>query len=100
MLGLRKPTKLKALGDLADIRTGFTFREKVEELSSGGNAHVAQIKDVRSVWEHTNTATLQAFEEANGTKPKDAGKSALQDIFSVSPLSLTRFDAPKLSSPT
>lgn len=57
---MRKPTKLKALGDIADIRTGFTFREKVEELSSGGNAHVAQIKDVRSAWELTNTATLQA----------------------------------------
>ena len=57
---MRKPTNLKALGYIADIRTGFTFREKVEEVSVGGNAHVAQIKDVRSAWEQTNTALLQA----------------------------------------
>lgn len=57
---MRKPTKLKALGDIADIRTGFTFREKVEEVLVGGNVHVAQIKDVRSAWEQTNTALLQA----------------------------------------
>lgn len=57
---MRKTTKKRYLGEIADIRTGFTFREKVEELSSGGNAHVAQIKDIRSAWESTNTATLQA----------------------------------------
>ncbi|MDY7220292.1 restriction endonuclease subunit S [Denitrificimonas sp. JX-1] len=59
---MRKPTKLKALGDIADIRTGFTFREKVEEVSVGGNAHVAQIKDVRSAWETTHTARLHAHQ--------------------------------------
>lgn len=59
---MRKPTKLKALGDIADIRTGFTFREKVEEVSVGGNAYVAQIKDVRSAWEQNNTAMLQAHQ--------------------------------------
>lgn len=57
---MRKTTKKRYLGEIADIRTGFTFRERVDELTSGGNAHVAQIKDVRSAWEHTNTATLQA----------------------------------------
>lgn len=53
-------TKKRFLGDLANIRTGFTFREKVEEVSMGGNAHVVQIKDARSEWERTNTARLQA----------------------------------------
>lgn len=59
---MRKPIKLKALGDIADIRSGFTFREKVDELISGGNAHVAQIKDVRSAWEITHTARLHAHQ--------------------------------------
>ena len=36
------------LSDLAEIRTGFTFREKVEEVDSG-NAHVLQIKDIRNI---------------------------------------------------
>lgn len=57
---MHKPTKLKPLGEVADIRTGFTFREKIAELSQGGNAHVAQIKDVRSAWEATDTSSLQA----------------------------------------
>lgn len=59
---MRKPTKIKALGDIADIRSGFTFREKIDELTSGGNAHVAQIKDVRSAWETTHTAMLHAHQ--------------------------------------
>ena len=59
---MRKPTKVKALGDIADIRSGFTFRERIDELNSGGNAHVAQIKDVRSAWERTNTAMLHAHQ--------------------------------------
>jgi restriction endonuclease S subunit len=49
-------TNLKPLGDIADIRTGYTFRERVEEISKNGNAHIAQIKDVRSLWEKTNTS--------------------------------------------
>ena len=49
---------LTALGDIADIRTGYTFREKVAEASEAGNAHIAQIKDVRSAWEASNTSTL------------------------------------------
>lgn len=59
---MRKPTKVQVLGDIADIRSGFTFRERIDELNSGGNAHVAQIKDVRSAWEHTNTAMLHAHQ--------------------------------------
>src|SRR5690606_36640860 len=59
---MHKPTKLKLLGEVADIRTGFTFREKIAELSQGGNAHVAQIKDVRSAWEATGTSNLQAHQ--------------------------------------
>lgn len=45
MSNLKKSLKLS---DLAEIRTGFTFREKIEEVESG-NAHVLQIKDVRSI---------------------------------------------------
>lgn len=59
---MRKPTKVQVLGDIADIRSGFTFRERIDELNSGGNAHVAQIKDVRSAWERTNTAMLHAHQ--------------------------------------
>lgn len=47
------------LGTLASVRSGYTFRERVDELASGGNAHVAQIKDVRSAWETTSVATVQ-----------------------------------------
>lgn len=59
---MRKPTQVKALGDIADIRSGFTFRGRIDELTKGGNAHVGQIKDVRSAWEHTNTAMLHAHQ--------------------------------------
>ena len=59
---MRKATRLKALGDIAEVRTGFTFREKVEEISTGGNAHVAQIKDVRGVLEATYTTELRAHQ--------------------------------------
>ena len=38
--------KMVKLGVVADIRQGFTFREKVQEEASG-NAHIVQIKDVR-----------------------------------------------------
>lgn len=54
------PTKLMALGDIATIRSGFTFREKIDELTSGGNARVAQIKDVRNEWETTQSSLLKA----------------------------------------
>ena len=37
---------LKRLVDVAELRTGFTFRGKIEEVQSG-NAQVVQIKDVR-----------------------------------------------------
>ena len=47
------------LCDLAEIRTGFTFREKVEEVDSG-NAHVLQIKDVRNIATDTCGYTLFA----------------------------------------
>ncbi|MCK9246579.1 MAG: restriction endonuclease subunit S [Anaerolineaceae bacterium] len=57
-----KTIKRYHLGEIAEIRTGFTFRERVEEVSAGGNAHVAQIKDVRGAWEATNTPRLQAHQ--------------------------------------
>ena len=47
------------LSDLTEIRTGFTFREKVEEVESG-NAHVLQIKDIRSIATDTCGYTLFA----------------------------------------
>ncbi|EGR4216846.1 restriction endonuclease subunit S [Vibrio cholerae] len=54
-------TSIRALSDIADLRTGFTFRGKIEEVDKeAGNAHVAQIKDVREAWETSNLFTLQA----------------------------------------
>ena len=55
-------TNLESLGDIAEIRTGYTFREKVDEVTKEGNAHVAQIKDVRSALETTNTSALRAHQ--------------------------------------
>lgn len=53
---------LLSLGDIADIRSGYTFREGVDEVSSNSqaDAHVVQIKDVRNIWERTNTPLIQA----------------------------------------
>ncbi len=53
-------THQKALAEIATIRTGYTFRGKVMELTEGGNAHIAQIKDARSRWEATNRSALDA----------------------------------------
>ncbi|OOV88797.1 restriction endonuclease subunit S [Oceanospirillum linum] len=53
-------THQKSLAEIASIRTGYTFRGKVTELTEGGNAHIAQIKDARSSWEATNRSTLGA----------------------------------------
>lgn len=56
---MSQTTNLTALEDIADIRTGFTFREKIEEVSvSEGTAHVAQIKDVRAMWEATSSSLI------------------------------------------
>ncbi|MDN3396122.1 MULTISPECIES: restriction endonuclease subunit S [unclassified Pseudoalteromonas] len=47
------------LSNIADVRSGFTFREKTEEVDKEiGNAHIAQIKDVREIWEHSNSSLL------------------------------------------
>lgn len=52
-------TKVSYLSDIADIRTGYTFREKVEEVPKRiGNAHIAQIKDVREISERSFSSTL------------------------------------------
>ena len=56
MSNLKKSLKLS---DLAEIRTGFTFREKIEEVESG-NAHVLQIKDIRNIATDTCGYTLYA----------------------------------------
>lgn len=50
---------VRLLGEIADIQTGYTFREKVEEISKSGNAHIAQIKDVRGLWVETNSSLLR-----------------------------------------
>lgn len=47
------------LGDVAEVRNGFTFREKITEVSAGtGTAHIVQIKDARKVAEETGSAEL------------------------------------------
>ena len=52
-------TNIRRLSDIADIRTGYTFREKVEEVErSDGNAYVAQIKDVRELAEASHSFLL------------------------------------------
>ena len=54
-------TNVRPLSDVADIRTGFTFREKIEEVNSiVGNARIAQIKDVREIAEASNSFLLHA----------------------------------------
>lgn len=55
-------TNHKNLAEIANIRTGFTFRGKIEEVSEG-TAHLLQIKDARiqkdqSGSDNINTATL------------------------------------------
>jgi hypothetical protein len=49
----RKPKQnqnQKQLGDIANIRAGYTFRESVKEVDDG-NAHIVQIKDARKALE-------------------------------------------------
>lgn len=47
---------LQPLRKVADIKSGYTFREKVEEIENG-DVHVAQIKDVRKACkEHSSTS--------------------------------------------
>jgi len=48
---------LISLGQIADIRSGFTFRGKIEELSKG-NAFVVQIKDIRQRQDMTGVDLL------------------------------------------
>ena len=56
---MAKLKRFLKLSDLAEVRTGFTFREKVEEVDSG-NAHVLQIKDIRHIATDTCGYTLFA----------------------------------------
>ncbi|MBY8219776.1 restriction endonuclease subunit S [Vibrio cidicii] len=52
-------TNLRLLSEVADIRTGYTFREKVEEVEAEtGSARIAQIKDVREIAETSNSFFL------------------------------------------
>lgn len=52
-------TNLRLLSDIADIRTGYTFREKVDEVEESiGTARIAQIKDVREIAETSNSFFL------------------------------------------
>ena len=50
---------MKTLKSVARIRTGYTFREKVEEVPKGGNACVIQIKDVRKIHEEGTSFNLR-----------------------------------------
>ncbi|HAS8478174.1 TPA: restriction endonuclease subunit S [Vibrio vulnificus] len=52
-------TNIRLLSDIADIRTGYTFREKVDEVEESiGTARIAQIKDVREIAETSNSFLL------------------------------------------
>lgn len=51
---------LQCLNDIADIRTGFTFRGKIEEVAQG-NARVLQIKDARQQQEHSGDDQLNSL---------------------------------------
>ncbi|MCL1125794.1 restriction endonuclease subunit S [Shewanella surugensis] len=52
-------TNIRLLSDVAHIRTGYTFREKVEEVEyKVGNARIAQIKDVREIAKASNSFLL------------------------------------------
>ncbi|WP_211777391.1 restriction endonuclease subunit S [Klebsiella sp. 54] len=44
------PTKLYKIGDLADIRSGYTFRGAVKPASDG-NVRILQIKDLELDWQ-------------------------------------------------
>ncbi len=45
---MKQTANIKSLTEIADLRSGFTFRGKIEEVADG-NAHVVQIKDVRQL---------------------------------------------------
>lgn len=52
-------TNFRLLSEIADIRTGYTFRGKVEEVEDEvGSARIAQIKDVRGIAETANSFLL------------------------------------------
>ncbi|WP_396587737.1 restriction endonuclease subunit S [Bermanella sp. R86510] len=55
---MHTPNK-KSLSELANIRTGYTFRGKVEEISDG-NAHLLQIKDARLQREENKSDIIDA----------------------------------------
>lgn len=58
---MSRSNKLRALGDIADIRTGYAFRGKIEEVGGDkANIHVAQIKDARKLWQDTQSAAIAA----------------------------------------
>lgn len=54
---MERSCKLVMLSDVASIRSGFTFREKVEEVANG-DAHILQIKDARKTFDETNSFVL------------------------------------------
>lgn len=53
-----KPTdNIKRLAEIAEIRSGFTFRGKIEEVATG-NAYVIQIKDLRKKQAESGTTLV------------------------------------------
>lgn len=51
----------KRLGDVAEVKTGYTFRGKIEEVAiDQGNAHVVQIKDVRKAFGDNQVSEVSA----------------------------------------
>src|SRR5690554_3011677 len=50
-----------SLAQIADVRSGFTFRGSIDEVDIG-NAHVIQIKDVRKHQDETNSDLINPEE--------------------------------------
>ena len=52
---------IRLLGDIAKIRSGYTFRGKIEEVGhEKGNAHIVQIKDSRKISDETQSTLITA----------------------------------------
>jgi len=58
---MTQTTQTALISSIADVRTGYTFRERISE-NKHGNAHVLQLKDARQIWEQTNSATINVDE--------------------------------------
>lgn len=53
--------EIKRLGDIAEVRTGYTFREKINEVECG-SAFVLQLKDARAQQERVGDDAIRVNE--------------------------------------